>query len=80
VLKEQLKRNAPSRRSRLGRLLAWATGNSAVPRTAFDAIVVETTGIAQPSPIIQLFFADPTVRRLTRLDAVIGGGLGFGQR
>jgi|AntAceMinimDraft_5_1070358.scaffolds.fasta_scaffold44464_2 G3E family GTPase len=38
---------------------------------AFDAIVIETTGVAQPGPIIQLFFADPQVRKRTTLDAVV---------
>lgn len=37
---------------------------------AFDAIIVETTGVALVSPIIQLFFADFEVRKQTRLDAV----------
>jgi len=38
---------------------------------AFDHIIVETSGVAAPSPIIQLFFADPEVRRRTVLDAVV---------
>lgn len=37
----------------------------------FDAIVVETTGMAKPAPIIQSFFADFEVRRQARLDAVL---------
>jgi G3E family GTPase len=27
-------------------------------RTKFDAVVVETTGLADPSPVIQTFFVD----------------------
>ena len=38
---------------------------------AFDAIVIETTGVALPGPIVQLFFADPQVRRQATLDAVV---------
>mmetsp|Transcript_71678 Transcript_71678/g.135200 ORF Transcript_71678/g.135200 Transcript_71678/m.135200 type:complete len:738 (-) Transcript_71678:214-2427(-) len=38
---------------------------------AFDAIILETTGMALVSPIIQLFFADAEVRKQTKLDAVI---------
>jgi G3E family GTPase len=34
-------------------------------------IIVETTGIAKPAPIIQSFFADPKVQASCRLDAVI---------
>ena len=36
-----------------------------------DAVIIETTGLATPAPIIQLFFADLEVRRQCRLDAVI---------
>jgi hypothetical protein len=46
-------------------------GWKGIQQRPFDAILVETTGIAQPSPIIQLFFADPEVRRQTRLDSVL---------
>jgi len=37
----------------------------------FDAIIVETTGLADPAPVAQTFFMDEAVRRHTRLDAVI---------
>jgi G3E family GTPase len=37
----------------------------------FDAIVVETTGLADPVPVAQTFFMDEDVRRKTRLDAVV---------
>jgi G3E family GTPase len=37
----------------------------------FDAIVVETTGLADPAPVAQTFFMDEDVRRKTRLDAVV---------
>ena len=37
----------------------------------FDAIIVETTGVAKPAPIIQSFFADEKMRDLARLDSVL---------
>jgi G3E family GTPase len=37
----------------------------------FDAIVVETTGLADPVPVAQTFFMDDDVRLKTRLDAVV---------
>src|SRR5215203_6356950 len=37
----------------------------------FDAIIVETTGLADPAPVAQTFFMDPNVGRQTKLDAVV---------
>src|ERR1700694_177417 len=37
----------------------------------FDAIIVETTGLADPAPVAQTFFVDETVGRKTKLDAVV---------
>jgi G3E family GTPase len=37
----------------------------------FDAIILETTGLADPAPVAQTFFVDETVGRKTRLDAVV---------
>ncbi|MEP0232058.1 GTP-binding protein [Roseibium sp.] len=38
---------------------------------AFDAIIVETTGIADPAPVAQTFFMDDDVRAASKLDAVV---------
>ena len=37
----------------------------------FDAILVETTGLADPGPVVQTFFVDDDVRAKTKLDAVV---------
>ncbi len=37
----------------------------------FDAILVETTGLANPAPVAQTFFADPDIKARTRLDSII---------
>jgi G3E family GTPase len=37
----------------------------------FDAIIVETTGLADPAPVAQTFFVDENVGKLTKLDAVV---------
>jgi G3E family GTPase len=37
----------------------------------FDAILVETTGLADPAPVAQTFFVDADVREAARLDAVV---------
>jgi G3E family GTPase len=37
----------------------------------FDAIIVETTGLADPAPVAQTFFVDENVGGKTRLDAVV---------
>jgi G3E family GTPase len=37
----------------------------------FDAIIVETTGLADPAPVAQTFFVDENVGKRTKLDAVV---------
>ena len=37
----------------------------------FDAIIVETTGLADPAPVAQTFFMDEAVGARTKLDAVV---------
>ena len=36
----------------------------------FDAIIVETTGLADPGPVVQTFFVDPVLQAGTVLDSV----------
>ncbi|MCH2069444.1 MAG: GTP-binding protein [Shimia sp.] len=37
----------------------------------FDAIIVETTGLADPAPVAQTFFVDQDVADRTKLDAIV---------
>jgi G3E family GTPase len=37
----------------------------------FDAILVETTGLADPAPVAQTFFVDADVQKDARLDAIV---------
>ena len=37
----------------------------------FDAIIIETTGLADPAPVAQTFFVDEAVGAKTKLDAVV---------
>jgi G3E family GTPase len=36
-----------------------------------DGIIIETTGLADPSPVAQTFFVDDQVKALSRLDAIV---------
>lgn len=40
-------------------------------RDQFDAIIIETTGLADPAPVAQTFFVDEDVRTKTQLDAIV---------
>jgi G3E family GTPase len=37
----------------------------------FDGILIETSGLADPAPVVQTFFIDDLIRQHTRLDSVI---------
>src|ERR1700739_3658988 len=37
----------------------------------FDAILIETTGLADPAPVAQTFFVDDGVRARTKLDPIV---------
>jgi len=38
---------------------------------AFDRVVIETTGLAQPAPVVQTILIDPTIAARYRLDGVV---------
>lgn len=40
-------------------------------RNHFDAILIETTGLADPAPVAQTFIVDEDVQSRTRLDAIV---------
>ncbi|HEY9652012.1 MAG TPA: GTP-binding protein, partial [Coleofasciculaceae cyanobacterium] len=40
-------------------------------RNKFDHLVIETTGLADPAPVIQTFFVDEDMREQIQLDAVV---------
>lgn len=46
-------------------------GNLMKRRDKFDHLVIETTGLADPAPVIQTFFMDEDVQTQTILDAVV---------
>jgi G3E family GTPase len=46
-------------------------GNLMKRRDKFDHLVIETTGLADPAPVIQTFFMDDDVKTQTNLDAVV---------
>ncbi len=46
-------------------------GNLMKRRHKFDHLVIETTGLADPAPVIQTFFVDEDMREQLELDAVV---------
>ena len=46
-------------------------GNLMKRRDRFDHLVIETTGLADPAPVIQTFFVDEDLRDELKLDAVV---------
>jgi G3E family GTPase len=46
-------------------------GNLMKRRHKFDHLVIETTGLADPAPVIQTFFVDEDMREKLELDAVV---------
>ena len=57
-------------RGDLIRVLSGLMKRQGAAGRGFDAIVVETTGLADPGPVAQTFFVDDDVRAKTRLDSV----------
>jgi len=46
-------------------------GNLMKRKDRFDAIVIETTGMADPGPVVQTFFVDDEMQAKLRLDAIV---------
>ncbi len=46
-------------------------GNLLKRKGRFDAILIETTGLADPAPVAQTFFVDEEVRARAKLDSIV---------
>jgi G3E family GTPase len=60
--------------------LLFNRGREGIPK--FNRVLIETTGLADPAPILQTLIADPIVAQHFRLDGVIAtvdGALGMGE-
>jgi G3E family GTPase len=57
-------------RGDLIRVVSGLAKRQAAAGKGFDAIVIETTGLADPAPVAQTFFVDDDVRARTKLDSV----------
>jgi G3E family GTPase len=57
-------------RGDLIRVLQGLMRRQAAATRGFDAIIIETTGLADPGPVAQTFFVDDDVKARTRLDSV----------
>jgi len=58
-------------RGDLARHLLELKARRAAGELAFERIVIETTGLADPGPVIQTFFAEPELAEAFLLDAVL---------
>ena len=58
-------------RGDLVRILKQLRGRRESGEARFDRVIIETTGLADPSPVAQTFFIDDTVAEYYMLDAVI---------
>ena len=46
-------------------------GNLLKRKGRFDAILIETTGLADPAPVAQTFFVDDEVKAVSKLDSIV---------
>ena len=58
-------------RGDLVRILGRLAGERQARELAFDHVIIETTGLADPAPVAQTFFLEPDCMRDYRLDGVI---------
>merc|ERR1719289_111390 len=54
-----------------GDLAQVLAGSLAERRGNFDAVLIETTGLADPAPVAQTFFADDFVQQKMALDGIL---------
>jgi G3E family GTPase len=58
-------------RGDLVRILGQLADRRERGEVAFDRVIIETTGLADPAPVAQTFFVEEAIRQYYRLDAVI---------
>jgi G3E family GTPase len=58
-------------RGDLVRILGELDARRARGTLAFDRVIIETTGLADPAPVAQTFFIEPEIAAAYRLDAII---------
>jgi G3E family GTPase len=58
-------------RGDLVRILGDLAAKRSAGSLAFDRVIIETTGLADPAPVAQTFFVDDSVLRHYRLDAIV---------
>ncbi|MEP1768127.1 MAG: GTP-binding protein [Sulfitobacter sp.] len=58
-------------RGDLSRTLQDLNTRSTEGKTPFDRVVIETTGLADPGPILQTFLTDPFLAKTFRMDGVV---------
>ena len=58
-------------RDDLLRILAVLMERRLAGQIAFDRVVIETTGLADPAPVAQTFFVDQSIAALYRLDGIV---------
>jgi G3E family GTPase len=58
-------------RGDLSRILTDLARKRAAGELRFERVMIETTGLAKPAPVVQTFFMDTAVRSCYRLDGII---------
>jgi G3E family GTPase len=58
-------------RGDLARTMAGLIDRRRAGKIAFDRVVIETTGLADPAPILQTLVVDPFLARTVRMDGVV---------
>ena len=58
-------------RGELSRTMAGLMARRHAGELSFERVVIETTGLADPGPILQTMLVDPALARTTRMDGVV---------